>query len=277
MGSGTTSVTDGAAGHALLAIAHRAADAARSATLVHFRAEGLGAENKAGDGGYDPVTAADKAAEAAVRDVLRHARPHDAVLGEEEGVTDGTSGLTWVVDPIDGTRAFVVGAPTWGVLIALNDGTRPALGLMDQPWTRDRFWGDGTTAWHAQADDPAGAAPRRISARRDVPLAQARLCTTFPEVGAPEDRAGFERVRDRALMVRYGLDCTGYALLAAGCVDLVIEAGLAPYDIQALIPIIEGAGGTVTTWDGGDAQHGGRILAAATPSLHAEAMALLAR
>ncbi|MEO1688804.1 MAG: histidinol-phosphatase [Pseudomonadota bacterium] len=269
-------MTGGAAGHALLAIAHHAASAARPATLAHFRAEGLEAENKAGPGGYDPVTAADKAAETAVRACLRQARPHDALLGEEEAAEAGTSGLTWVIDPIDGTRAYVVGAPTWGVLIALNDGTRPVLGVMDQPFTRERFWGDGDTAWQAQGDDPAAEPARRLSVRRDVPLAQARLCTTFPEVGTPQDGAAFARVRDRTLMVRYGLDCTSYCLLAAGCVDLVIEAGLAPYDIQALIPIVEGAGGLVTTWEGEDPQHGGRVVAAATAELHAQALDLLA-
>ncbi|MEM1315791.1 MAG: histidinol-phosphatase [Pseudomonadota bacterium] len=256
---------------ALLETASRAADAARAAILRHFRSADLAAENKDGGGGYDPVTAADKEAEAAIRAVLARERPEDGVFGEEEGVQAGSSGLTWVVDPIDGTRAFVIGAPTWGVLIALNDGTRPALGLMDQPWTRERFWGDGTRAW---LERDGARTPLRT--RRGAALAEARLCTTFPEVGSEADRLAFERVRDRVRLTRYGLDCTGYALLAAGGVDLVIEAGLAPYDIQALIPLVEGAGGVVTTWEGGDAQQGGRILAAASETLHAQALALLA-
>lgn len=258
--------------HALLDIAHRAADAARPAALAHFRTVGLAVTDKGGAAGYDPVTAADQAAEAAIRAVLARERPDDAVLGEETGHAEGSSGLTWVVDPIDGTRAFLIGAPTWGVLIALNDGTRPVLGLMDQPFTRDRLWGDGVAAWLRQGDAP----PRRLAVRRDVPLAQARLCTTYPEVGAPAEGAAFARLSAQVQLTRYGLDCTAYALLAMGGVDLVVEAGLAPYDIQALIPIIQGAGGLVTTWDGGDAQHGGRVLAAATPDLHAAALRVLA-
>ncbi|SDX60335.1 histidinol-phosphatase, inositol monophosphatase family [Albimonas donghaensis] len=254
-----------------LAAAHRAADAARPAILSLFRAEGLAADNKAGPGAFDPVTEADRAAEAAIREVLASERPADGVLGEEAAATASSSGLTWVVDPIDGTRAFLVGAPTWGVLIGLNDGTRPVLGVMDQPWTRERFWGDGAAAWHARD----GEAPRRLRARAPVPLCEARLCSTFPEVGTEAERAAFEQVRDRVRLTRYGLDCTGYALVAAGGVDLVVEAGLQAYDIQALIPIIEGAGGVVTTWDGGDPQQGGRILAAANPQIHAEALAIL--
>ncbi len=251
--------------------AHRAADAARAPCLAHFRAEGLSAANKDG-AGYDPVTAADREAEAAIRAVLARERPEDGVLGEETGRTEGSSGAVWVVDPIDGTRAFLIGAPTWGVLIGLRDGGRPVLGLMDQPHVGERFWGDGAEAW-VRRD---GGEPRPLRTRTGVGLAEARLCSTFPEVGSAEERAAFERVRDRVRLVRYGMDCTGYALLAAGGVDLVVEAGLHAYDIQALIPIIEGAGGVVTTWDGGDPQDGGRILAAGSRALHAEAMALLA-
>lgn len=251
--------------------AHRAADAARAPCLAHFRAEGLTADNKDG-AGYDPVTAADREAEAAIRAVLARERPEDGVLGEETGRTEGSSGAVWVVDPIDGTRAFLIGAPTWGVLIGLRKGGRPALGLMDQPHVGERFWGDGAGAW-VRRD---GGEPRRLRTRAGIGLSEARLCSTFPEVGTAEERAAFEQVRDRVRLVRYGLDCTGYALLAAGGVDLVIEAGLHAYDIQALIPIIEGAGGVVTTWDGGDPQDGGRILAAGSAALHAEAMAVLA-
>ena len=202
------------------AAACRAADAARPAALAHFRAEGLSAENKDARGGFDPVTAADRGVEAAIREVLAHERPADGVLGEEQAA---------------------------------------------------RPWGDGDSAWWAKD----GEAPRRMRARRGVALAEARLCSTFPEVGTEDERLAFERVRDRARLTRYGLDCTGYALLAAGGVDLVVEAGLHAYDVQALIPIVEGAGGVITTWDGGDPQDGGRVLAAGSPELHAEARALL--
>ncbi len=255
----------------LAATAHRAADAARAPSLAHFRIDGLTAENKADGGKFDPVTRADRETEAAIRAVLVAERPEDSVLGEEEAARAGSSGLTWVIDPIDGTRAYLIGAPTWGVLIALNDGEQPAIGIVDQPYVGERFWSDGRGAWWRRAGET-----RAIRTRGGVALADALMCSTMPEIGTPEERSRFERVRDRVRLIRYGLDCTAYALLAAGHVDLVIEAGLQPYDVQALMPIIDAAGGVITTWDGGDAQRGGRILAAGSSELHAEAMAVLA-
>ena len=120
--------------------AHALADAARGAILPHFRATGLDAENKEA-GGFDPVTVADHAAETAMREVLAQRRPQDGILGEEQGIVEGTSGLTWVLDPIDGTRGFLSGTPTWGVLIALSDESGPRLGVIDQPYTGERFCG----------------------------------------------------------------------------------------------------------------------------------------
>jgi histidinol phosphatase-like enzyme (inositol monophosphatase family) len=260
----------------MLAVARRVAEAAHGPCLAAFRADGLVAVDKTGDGpGFDPVTVADRAAESAMRAVIAAERPGDAVLGEEHGASDGVSGLTWVLDPIDGTRAFIAGAPTWGVLVALNDGARPVIGIVDQPFTGERF--EGVVAGGARrARWTRGAEGRPLATRACPRLDDAVLFTTFPEIGTAAERAAFERVRDRARLTRYGLDCYAYALLAAGCVDLVIEAGLQPYDVQALIPLIEGAGGTITDWAGGDCQHGGRVLAAGDPRLHAAAMALLA-
>lgn len=255
----------------LAATAHRAADAARAPSLAHFRGDGLTADNKAVGGKFDPVTRADRETEAAIRAVISAERPEDSVLGEEEAAHAGSSGLTWVIDPIDGTRAYLIGAPTWGVLIALNDGERPAIGIVDQPFVGERFWSNSHGAWWRR-----GGEDRAIRTRGGVALADALMCTTMPEIGTPDERSRFERVRDRVRLTRYGLDCTAYALLAAGHVDLVIEAGLQPYDVQALMPVIESAGGVIATWDGGDAQLGGRILAAGSPELHAAAMELLA-
>lgn len=262
----------------LMQAAHALADVARVPALRHFREAGLAADNKAGPVGYDPVTAADRAAEDAMRDALARLRPEDGILGEERGVSEGTSGLTWVLDPIDGTRAYVVGAPTWGVLIGLRDAERAVLGVMDQPWTGERFWGDGAEAWAARPglEGAPGAAPRRLATRSAASLEEARICSTFPEVGTPEEREAFHALARRCRLTRYGLDCTAYALLAAGHVDLVVEAGLQPYDILALIPIVEGAGGVITTWDGAPALSGGRVLAAANRRLHDAAMNALA-
>ena len=250
----------------ILGTAHALADAARAAVLPHFRTASLTIENKV-SAGFDPVTEADRAAEAAMRAVLADRRPHDAVLGEEEAATPGTSGLTWVLDPIDGTRGFMAGAPTWGVLIALSDADAVHLGLIDQPYIGERFLGG---LGQAQWTGPHGGGA--LATRTTTSLGQATLITTFPEVGTPEDRAAFTRVADGARLVRYGMDCYAYALLAAGQIDLVIEAGLHAYDIQAPIGVIEAAGGIVTDWEGGPVLHGGRAIAAATPELHAAAL-----
>lgn len=253
----------------IIATAHLLADAARRETLGLFRSPNLRPDNKAADG-FDPVTEADRASERAMRALLAIHRPLDAILGEEFGSQPGSSGLTWVLDPIDGTRAFMAGAPSWGVLIAVNDDEGPLYGLIDQPYIGERF--EGGFGRHAMTGPQGGA---NLQVRRDVPLAQATLMTTFPEIGTKEELAGFERVRNQVRLTRYGLDCYAYALLAAGQIDLVIEAGLQPYDICAPIAVIEAAGGIVTDWTGAPAHQGGRVLAAASPELHAEALKLL--
>ncbi|MGR3433999.1 MAG: inositol monophosphatase family protein [Shimia sp.] len=255
----------------LIATAHACADAARAETLRHFRTPALAADDKDPGDRFDPVTEGDRAAEAAIRALLAARRPHDAILGEEFGAQAGTTGLEWVIDPIDGTRAYVAGAPTWGTLISVADASGPRFGLIDQPHIGERFEGG---LGQAQVVGPHGAAPLAVRAAR--PLAEATLLTTFPEVGTPDEGAAFHRVAAGAKLVRYGLDCYGYALLAAGHVDLVIEAGLAPYDIHAPIAVIEAAGGIVTDWQGGPSRDGGRVIAAASPALHAEALARLA-
>ncbi len=252
-----------------MACAHAMADAARAAILPHFRGGSLGTTSKEADS-YDPVTVADRAAEAAMRAVLAKLRPDDAVLGEEEGAQDGTTGLTWVLDPIDGTRGFVSGTPTWGVLISLNNLDGPIYGIIDQPYIGERFEGG---FGRALMSGPQGS--RSLGVSPAASLAEATLFTTFPEVGTAEDRAGFEAVRDQVQLTRYGCDCYAYALLAAGQIDLVIEAGLNAYDIAAPIAVIQAAGGIVTDWDGGPVHEGGRAIAASSPALHAEAMALV--
>jgi histidinol phosphatase-like enzyme (inositol monophosphatase family) len=259
---------------ALLDVARAAADAARAPALRWFRADALTVDDKGGAGAFDPVTRADREVETAMRAVIAAARPADAILGEEHGAS-GEGRLTWVLDPIDGTRAFIAGAPTWGVLVALNDGARPVIGLIDQPFTAERFEGVVGDGW-AAATWRRGAETRALATRPCATLAEATLFTTFPEVGTPAERAGFEAVRDRVRLTRYGLDCYAYALLAMGCVDLVIEAGLQAYDVQALGPVIEGAGGVITDWRGGPCWDGGRVLAAGDPRVHAEALAILA-
>lgn len=258
-----------AAATELWQVAHAMADAARLATLAHFRRRDLQADNKDVDG-FDPVTEADRASEAAMRAVLARLRPQDAILGEEAGRQSGTSGLTWVLDPIDGTRGYLSGTPTWGVLIGLADEAGPLLGIIDQPYIRERFWGG---LGQAMVEGPMGRAP--LATRAGRPLAQSILFSTFPEVGTEAEGAAFRRVAAQTRLTRYGTDCYGYALIAAGQIDLVIEAGLESYDVMAPIAVIEAAGGLVTNWQGGPAHAGGQILAAANRTVHTEALALL--
>lgn len=250
-------------------VGHMLADAARAAILPHFRAANLTAENKLAEG-FDPVTVADKASEKAMREILAQERPLDGILGEEYADTPSQSGLTWVLDPIDGTRGFVSGTPTWGVLIALSDANGPFYGIIDQPYIGERFEG---TPDKAQMTGPMGQAT--LSTRATKTLAEAIVFTTFPEVGTETDAKGFRAVASQAKLTRYGMDCYAYALIAAGQVDLVIEAGLAAYDIQAPIAVVQAAGGIVTDWQGGPVHEGGRALAAANPEIHAQALAIL--
>jgi histidinol phosphatase-like enzyme (inositol monophosphatase family) len=254
----------------LVRVAHLLADAARTATLAWFR-KAPATDDKGAGGRFDPVTIADRESEAAMRAILARERPQDGILGEEFGQSTGTSGLTWVLDPIDGTRGFISGTPTWGVLVAVSGPEGPLFGVIDQPYIRERFEGG---FGRAQVTGPSGTAPLAVRSGRS--LAEATVLSTFPEIGTPAERSAFQRVAGAARLTRYGMDCYGYALLAAGQIDLVIEAGLHPYDVHAPIAVIRAAGGIVTNWQGGPAQDGGQVLAAATPDLHRAAMALLA-
>ncbi len=253
----------------LIATAHALADVAREATLLHFRSPLLSAETKEA-ARFDPVTVADRLSEERMRALLAQRRPQDGILGEEFGAKSGTSGLTWVLDPIDGTRGYLSGTPTWGVLISVRDAGGPVYGIIDQPYIRERFEGG---LGRAEVNGPMGRAVLRVRPPRQ--LAEAILFTTFPEVGTRTEGAAFARVAARARLTRYGTDCYAYGLVAAGTIDLVIEAGLQAYDVQAPIAVIEAAGGIVTDWQGRPAHDGGQILAASCPQLHAEAMALL--
>ncbi|MCP5089173.1 MAG: inositol monophosphatase family protein [Rhodobacteraceae bacterium] len=245
------------------------AETARPIALSYFRNSGQDLKNKLIDG-FDPVTAADREIELAMRAVLAEHRPDDGVLGEEFDSVTGTSGLTWVLDPIDGTRGYISGTPTWGVLIAVSDENGPVLGIIDQPYTGERFFGGFGVA---EFQRHGATAPLR--SRSGTTLETATLFTTFPEVGNLAECAAFNRVRDKVRLTRYGTDCYAYALLAAGQVDLVIEAGLNPFDIHGPIAVIENAGGIVTDWQGGPAHRGGQVVAAGDAALHRAALELI--
>ena len=251
------------------------ATASGKAILPFFRSV-LAPENKARGGAFDPVTEADRAGEAVMRHLIKQAFPHHGVVGEEFGTEHGDAEYVWVLDPIDGTRAFIAGLPLWGTLIGLMRNGTPAYGLMHQPFTGERFYGDGGRSFFRLAREGAPV-HRRLRTRRCDSLGEAVLSTTSPKLFEERGRDAYERVESEVRLARYGYDCYAYCMLAAGHIDLVIESGLKPYDIVALIPIIEGAGGVVTGWDGGPAARGGSIVAAGHRRLHGAALDLLNR
>jgi myo-inositol-1(or 4)-monophosphatase len=253
-----------------LAFAHRLADAAGEAIRPYFRQK-IAVTDK-GTARFDPVTAADKGAEQAIRALLKAERPADGILGEEYGEQAGTSGRVWVIDPVDGTAGFITGLMQWGTLIALNEGGKPVLGFLDQPVLRERFVG---TQEGAVLRSPDGEA--KLNVRPCASLSEAVVMTTHPwAYFDASEQDIFRQIADKALFTRFGGDCYAYGLLAMGFVDLVVEARLKPWDIQALIPVVKGAGGIVTDWRGGPCLDGGRVIAAGDKRVHAEALKFLA-
>ena len=248
------------------------ADASGEALLPFFRTS-LTVENKSrGGGAFDPVTAADRAAEVAMRALIRRTFPEHGIMGEEFGSERNDAEYVWVLDPIDGTKSFISGMPAWGTLIALTRFGEPVYGMMHQPFTRERFTGDGGAAHYR---GPADSRELRVRPCKD--LADAVLFTTSPLLMSASDREMFARVESAVRLSRYGGDCYAYCMLAAGHIDLVIESELKPHDVIPLIPIINGAGGIVTTWDGGPAERGGRVVVAGDRRVHEAAMAMLTR
>jgi myo-inositol-1(or 4)-monophosphatase len=251
----------------LLSFADTLADAAREAILPYFRAT-LTVESKGAH--FDPVTEADKGAERAMRALIEGTFPEHGVLGEEYGETAGRSGYQWILDPIDGTRAFISGLPLWGVLIGLYYEGRPLIGAMDQPYLDERYRG-----WNQGADSVARGARKPLRTRACANLSDATLSSTDGMLFHGREADAFKRVRTQAKLTRYGYDCYAYCMVAAGHMDCVIESGLKPFDIAALIPILTGAGGGVCAWDGGDASQGGRVLAYGDARVRDEVLAHL--
>ena len=240
------------------------------AILPFFRTS-LCIDDKSAGGVFDPVTAADRAAELAMRALIRSSFPEHGIVGEEFGDERADAEYVWVLDPIDGTKSFISGMPAWGTLIALTRRGQPIFGMMHQPFFGERFSGDGNRASYR-----GPRSERDLMVRPCPSLDQAVVYTTSPRLMNSADRAAFGRVEEAAKLSRYGGDCYAYCMVAAGHVDLVIETGLKPHDVAALIPIVVGAGGVITTWEGGAAERGGRIIAAGDKRMHAAAtMALL--
>ncbi|MGI9366995.1 MAG: histidinol-phosphatase [Rhizobiaceae bacterium] len=248
---------------------HTLCDAAAEQTLPMFRS-GLGVSNKL-DGEFDPVTEADRQAELAIRSLIEERFPDHGIIGEEFGRVRKEARHQWIIDPIDGTRAFISGLPVWGTLIGLYEDGVPVAGVMDQPFTKERYISvDGNSSLLT-----GSSAATKLQTSAIASIAQSTLMTTSPHLLMGEEDKSYFEVEKSVKLFRYGCDCYAYCLLAAGQIDLVIEAGLNIYDIAALIPIIEGAGGIVTNWQGENASQGGSVLAAANKDLHAQALALL--
>ncbi len=244
---------------------------AGAVALAHFRRP-LVIDDKDRGAGFDPVTEADRAVEARLRESISARFPEHAVTGEEHGADAPAEGWRWMIDPIDGTRAFITGVPLWGMLLGLLEHGRPRLGWMYQPYLGELFGGDGHHAWLERGD-----ARRPLVVSRIERLADACVYTTHPEQFAePGEFDRYARLAAHCRLNRYGGDCYSYCMLAAGHVDLVVESGLQAYDILPLVPVIEGAGGVVTDWAGRALDGGGQVIAAATPELHRAALAVLA-
>jgi myo-inositol-1(or 4)-monophosphatase len=253
------------------AFVERLANVAGEAVMPFFRTT-IGVEDKGKKGAFDPVTAADHAGEAAMRQLIKATFPSHGIIGEEFGSESEDAEYVWVLDPIDGTRGFITGLPSWGTLIGLCKGGTPVYGLMSQPFTKERFWGDGGSARYK---GPLGE--RKLRVRSCARLEDAVMSSTSPRLFEGKELKVFEATETAVRHTRFGGDCYAYCMLAAGQIDLVIETGLKPYDIVALIPIIEGAGGVITTWDGGPATKGGRVIAAGDKRVHAAAREILAK
>lgn len=252
----------------LPAFLDRLADAAGAAIMPHFRAAAA-VENK-GERRFDPVTAGDRAAEQAIRTLIEAELPDHGIVGEELGSIRTDAEFVWVIDPIDGTRSFITGLPVWGTLIGLMQGGRPILGMMAQPFTGERFAGDTKRAWYSGPDGK-----RSMATRACADIAAASLFTTTPAMFTGADRTAYDRVEAAVRLARYGCDCYAYCMVASGNADVVVEAGLQPYDIVALIPILEGAGGRLTDWQGGPAAGGGRVVASGDARLHERVLEIL--
>jgi inositol-phosphate phosphatase/L-galactose 1-phosphate phosphatase/histidinol-phosphatase len=248
-----------------LAFAHELADLARPLARRWYRAD-LAVERKADD---SPVTLADREIERALRTRIAERHPGDGILGEEHGREGLDRERVWVIDPIDGTKAFITGSPLFGTLVALTEDGRPTVGVIDVPVLDERFAGDGDTA-------TLNGTPLRT--RPTTALADAVIATAPPEAFPNAFAVASEALGGAGALRRWGGDCYMYAQLALGCVDLVVEAILEPYDFAALVPVVEGAGGVMTDWSGAPltTASAGDVVAAATPQLHRAALDLLA-
>jgi inositol-phosphate phosphatase/L-galactose 1-phosphate phosphatase/histidinol-phosphatase len=249
-----------------LALAIDLADAAGEAIRPYFRRP-IAVDDKPD---LSPVTAADRAAERVMRDLIAKRFPTHGIIGEEFGPEREEAEFTWVLDPIDGTKSFISGIPLFGTLIALAHHGRPILGIIDQPIAGER--------WIGAAGRPTTFNGNLVRTRPCAALAAATVFSTSPDMFVGADVAAHAKIAAAAKLVRYGADCYAYGVLALGFIDLVVEASNKPYDFCAMPPIVEGAGGIATDWRGAPLTlaSDGRVLVAGDRRAHQQALALLA-
>ena len=245
---------------------------AAAETLPRFRTS-ISVDNKAANARFDPVTEADRAAEQALRNLISAQFPDHGIQGEEGDDKAAAGDWSWIIDPIDGTRSFISGMPTWGTLVGLLERGVPRFGMMSQPFVGESFIGGGGECEWCRGDTRT-----KLRCRPSDSLADATLFATSPDMFAANgEKTAFDALAQTVRLTRFGADCYGYALVAAGHVDLVVEANLGYYDVAPVIPVVEGAGGVVSDWNGNPVRGGGRAVAAASQALLDEALEILQR
>ncbi len=258
----------------LTSFMHLLCDSAHKETLAHFRTSTI-VDNKE-DQSFDPVTEGDRNAELAIRALINKNHPEHGILGEEFGPENLDAEYVWIIDPIDGTRAFISGVPVWGTLIGLAVDGRDDRGIMYQPFTGERFFSDGILSWYL---GPGVKSQQRLTTRDCPSLGDALMMTTSPKIFSKQDVSAYERVEDAVRLTRYGTDCYAYCMIAAGQIDLVVESDLKAYDIAALVPLVKHAGGVISDWEGNPVNvldtGKGQVVASGCARIHDEALKLL--
>ena len=231
-------------------------------------------ENKA-ENSFNPVTIADKSAEKKIREMIEKLYPNDSIVGEEYGKKIGSTDFTWIIDPIDGTKAFISGIPTWGILLSLVRNSKPIIGVIYQPFTGELFWGGFGIAF--KKIDLTDDNPKSISVRKCKNLASAIVATSSPTIPNQIFQTGLTEIMRLSKLDRYGLDCYAYAMLAEGYIDAVIEVGLQEYDIRAPEAVVLSSGGIISNFDGSYPLTGGDVIASGDPRVHKQIISILSK